>query len=277
MMLRSAASPGSVGSAGRRWHIVASSYRCQTPTGPLSPNRTSELRAKARRTLIFLPVSNPGSVFDPRVSASQSDPRGRAPLPFIHMAHKGLAARPGSSRKNPRRSGAKTGVAINDFRACGGDRRGRPVRIDAGGGTRAGRDRCGHCRAAAGPAADRVARGRPARAYHRNSRSARNRRPVCLAGAELPDRRLPHDPFGYQRLSQPAQLPAGAASKQHRADIGRLDQRVGGADPSRTGRHWFRAGGWRRRRGAVRWPTVAGAIPRRLRRRAQHDPQGGGH
>ena len=35
MMLRSAASPGSVGSAGRRWHIVASSYRCQTPTGPL--------------------------------------------------------------------------------------------------------------------------------------------------------------------------------------------------------------------------------------------------
>ena len=34
MMLRSAASPGSVGSAGRRWHIVASSYRCQLPTGP---------------------------------------------------------------------------------------------------------------------------------------------------------------------------------------------------------------------------------------------------
>ena len=38
MMLRSAASPGSVGSAGRRWHIVASSYRCQSPTGPLYQN-----------------------------------------------------------------------------------------------------------------------------------------------------------------------------------------------------------------------------------------------
>jgi hypothetical protein len=24
-----------VGSAGRRWHIVASSYRCQLPAGPL--------------------------------------------------------------------------------------------------------------------------------------------------------------------------------------------------------------------------------------------------
>jgi len=35
MMLRSAASPGSVGSAGRRWRTVASSYRCQMPTGPL--------------------------------------------------------------------------------------------------------------------------------------------------------------------------------------------------------------------------------------------------
>jgi hypothetical protein len=35
MMLRSAASPGSVGSAGRRWRIVASSYRCQLPAGPL--------------------------------------------------------------------------------------------------------------------------------------------------------------------------------------------------------------------------------------------------
>src|SRR5690606_7686639 len=29
MMLRSAASPGSVGSVGRHWRIVASSYRCQ--------------------------------------------------------------------------------------------------------------------------------------------------------------------------------------------------------------------------------------------------------
>src|SRR6185312_14343255 len=35
MMLRSAASPGSVGSVGRRWHIVASSYRCQTSADPL--------------------------------------------------------------------------------------------------------------------------------------------------------------------------------------------------------------------------------------------------
>ncbi len=36
MMLRSAASPGSVGSAGRRWRIVASSYRCQNADRPPS-------------------------------------------------------------------------------------------------------------------------------------------------------------------------------------------------------------------------------------------------
>jgi len=35
MMLRSAASPGSVGSAGRRWRKVASSYRCQIADRPL--------------------------------------------------------------------------------------------------------------------------------------------------------------------------------------------------------------------------------------------------
>ncbi len=48
MMLRSAASPGSVGSAGRRWRIVASSYRCQSADRPLFSRRPIEGRGAPR-------------------------------------------------------------------------------------------------------------------------------------------------------------------------------------------------------------------------------------
>ena len=66
MMLRSAASPGSVGSVGRRWHIVASSYRCQTSADPLllpcqtvntrvaTPRVAANKNAAQRRRFCFL-------------------------------------------------------------------------------------------------------------------------------------------------------------------------------------------------------------------------------
>ena len=48
MMLRSAASPGFVGSAGRLWRIVASSYRCQNADRPLFQSVDLPARQKAK-------------------------------------------------------------------------------------------------------------------------------------------------------------------------------------------------------------------------------------
>ena len=79
--------------------------------------------------------------------------------------------------------------------------------------------------------------------------------------------------FGYQRLSHPASLLARALAKPHRAHPGRLGRRARRDDPSRTRGDRFRAGRHRRRRRALRRPVAAGTVSRRMRRRAQPDPQ----
>ena len=84
-------------------------------------------------------------------------------------------------------------------------------------------------------------------------------------------------PSGHQRLSHPAPLRARAVAEPHRAHPGRLGRRAGGADLSRTRGDGVRAGRQRRRRRAVRRRVAAGGVSRRVRRRTQRGPQGGGH
>ena len=66
------------------------------------------------------------------------------------------------------------------------------------------------------------------------------------------------DPFGHQRLSDPAPLRARAVAEAHRAHTRRLGRRAGGADLSRRRRDRLRAGRHRRRRRAVRRPARCG-------------------
>ena len=70
----------------------------------------------------------------------------------------------------------------------------------------------------------------------------------------------------------------GAVAEPHRADPGRLGRRARRCrSTARPRGDRLRAGRRRRRRPAGGRPVAAGAVPRRLRRRAQPDPQGGGH
>ena len=69
----------------------------------------------------------------------------------------------------------------------------------------------------------------------------------------------------------------GLWQKPHRAPPRRLGRRAERPDPLRHRGDRVRAGRRRRRRRAVRRPTRAGAVPRRLRRGPQPGPQGGRH
>ena len=86
-----------------------------------------------------------------------------------------------------------------------------------------------------------------------------------------------HDRAGHERLPDSPPLLARDLAEPDRADHGRLDRRAAGADPLRMRGDRLRAGRHRRRRRAVRRPVAAGAVPRRMRRRTQRDPQGGRH
>ena len=67
---------------------------------------------------------------------------------------------------------------MHKVRACGGDRRRRSDRADAGGRVGVGGRRRRHRRAARQPGTRRLARRRSARPHHRGARSARHRRSV---------------------------------------------------------------------------------------------------
>ena len=97
------------------------------------------------------------------------------------------------------------------------------------------------------------------------------------AGQEHADPGLRRDPVGHQRLPHPPQLRARALAEPLRAHPGRLGRRARGPDPSWLRGGGLRAGRHRRRRRAVRRHVAPGGVPRRVRRRAQRDPQGGRH
>ena len=159
---------------------------------------------------------------------------------------------------------------------CLGRGRG-PDRFDAGGRAGAGGRRRCHCRTAREPGSRRLARGRPAFTQYRGARSARDRRSVSRGRTEGPGRAVLRRRFEYQRLSDPASLLARALAEPHRAHPGRLGRRARRDDPSRKGSDRLRAGRHRCRRRTVRRPVAAGAVSRRLRRRAQPGPQGSRH
>ena len=75
-------------------------------------------------------------------------------------------------------------------RACGGDRRRRSDRTDAGWRVGTGGRRRRYRRAARQPGPHRLARRRAALTHHRDSRSARNCRSVPFAGTDGPGRRV---------------------------------------------------------------------------------------
>ena len=158
-------------------------------------------------------------------------------------------------------------------RAHGGDRRRGPDGDDAGGRAGFGARRRRHRRAARQPGARRLARRRAARTHHRGARSAWNRGALPLAGAGHAGRALRDGASRHQRLSDAPQLRARALAEPDRAHPRRLGRRAGGHDLSRTRGDGLRAGRNRRRRRAVRRPCVAGAVPRRMRRRSQPGPQ----
>ena len=117
--------------------------------------------------------------------------------------------------------------------ACGGDRRWRSDRADAGGRAGVGGRRRRHRRAARRPGARRLARRRPARrARSRCSTSA-----ASSSGSSPRDRRtrrrLRGHPPGHRRLPDAPQLHARAVAARHRAHPGRLGRRARRADPPR--------------------------------------------
>ena len=167
--------------------------------------------------------------------------------------------------------------------ACRGRRdrgRGRPDRDDAGGRVGAGRGRRRDRGAARDAGAGGVAGGRVPLAHHRDPRPARDRRPVPRRGADRPGGVLREHAAGPQRLPDPAPVLPRPVPEPHRADPGRLDRGAGRAGPSGPRRDRVRPG---RRRGRRPPRGSHGADPLRAGylvgggRRAQRDPQGGGH
>jgi len=108
---------------------------------------------------------------------------------------------------------------------------------------------------------------------HRGARPARHRRPVPLAGAADAGREPRLEPARHQRLSNAAQLCARAVAEPLRAHTRRLGRRAVSTDPSRTRSDGFCPGRHRCRCRSVRWPSVTGEVPRRMRRRSQPGPQ----
>ena len=128
------------------------------------------------------------------------------------------------------------------------------------------------------PGARRLARGRPARTHDRGARSARHRGALPLAGA---GRCRSHRSRGSRSTSATSRRATTTGSRCGRTTFERIlaawvDEL---AVPIYRGREvtGLRPGRRRRRRRAVRRPLVAGGVPRRVRRRAQRDPQDSRH
>ena len=107
--------------------------------------------------------------------------------------------------------------------------------------------------------------------------SARGRRSLPRRGSGGPGRDARHDRPRHERLPDAPSLLTRALAEPDRADHGRVDRRAAGADLLRMRGDGVHAGRRGRRRRARRRRVAAGAISRRLRRRTQRHPQGGGH
>ena len=92
----------------------------------------------------------------------------------------------------------------NDDRTCGGDRRRRPDRADAGGRAGVGGDRRRHRRTTRQSGSRRIASRRSSLPDHRGARSAWRRRSVPRGGANASVRGLRRDPSWTSATSPPA-------------------------------------------------------------------------
>ncbi len=177
----------------------------------------------------------------------------------------------------PPAAGDSRSTAGEHDRARGGDRRGRSDRADVGGRAGAGGRRRRHRRAARQPGLA----GSRAGGLHSRTIEVLDQRGIAdrflAEGQKVQVAAVRRGPLDISDF--PTRHNYGLGLWQNdieRILAGWVDE-LGGADLSRTRGDRLRAGRHRRRRRAVRRPVAAGAVPRRVRRRAQPDPQGSRH